>query len=96
MNYKQKYAYIKILRGQLSNQEQALLFFNSLSEIGKPWEMKEGIDDDNKLLTKYNMFKNIPRGYLKEINIKEYYPDIYYEGDLGKSEKRKELEKKYT
>ena len=35
LSYKEKYSYIKVLRAQLSTQEQAFLFYNSLSDMGK-------------------------------------------------------------
>lgn len=52
-----KYEYVKTVRGQLSVYEQAMLFYNALSESGKPWLKKE-----NPLLTKYKMIKNIRPG----------------------------------
>ncbi len=94
LNYDEKYQYVKVLRAQLSNQEQALLFFNSLSDLGKPWE-PGGDDIDRQLITKYNLIKNIPAGYTQDIDIRQYYPDVHFEGDEQKTEKRKELEKKY-
>lgn len=72
----EKYEYVKILRGQLSNEEEQVLFYNSLSILGQDWEYSsEG--SKRKLITKYNMIKNIPddeKGYLKS-----FYPDINYE-----------------
>lgn len=50
---KDKYAFIKIIRAQLSNYEQALLYYNSISLFGKPWL-------DEKYLTEWRMIKNIP------------------------------------
>jgi hypothetical protein len=94
LDYKRKYAYVKILRAQLSTHEQALLFFNSLSEMGMPWERKAGLSDDQKLITKYNLIKNIPTGFITAINVRTYYPNVYYEGEK-ESDQRKELEKKY-
>lgn len=48
-----KYQYVKIIRAQLSNYEQVLLYYNSISLFGKPWI-------DNKYLTDWRMIKNIP------------------------------------
>ncbi|MCU0439284.1 MAG: putative phage abortive infection protein [Raineya sp.] len=83
---KEKYDYIKILRGQLSNYEQIVFFLNSLSEIGRAWEMmnksnpEDEIKKDKQLITKYNFIKNIPIRYLvDEIDVFEYYPDINFE-----------------
>jgi hypothetical protein len=94
--YMEKYDYIKILRAQLGTHEQALLLYNSISPLGQPWELDPKITDENKkLITKYNLLKNIPFGFTKEINPKDYYPDIYYETDDIKPTKRAELEKLY-
>jgi hypothetical protein len=94
LDYRRKYEYVKILRAQLSTHEQALLFFNSLSEMGSPWEQKLGLTDNQRLITKYNLVKNIPAGFVTSVNIKTLYPDVHYEGD-EKSVRRKELEISY-
>ena len=94
LSYKNKYSYLKILRAQLSTQEQAFLFFNSLSDLGKAWEKKEGLTDNQKLITKYNLIKNIPTGYTHGINVRDYYPEVIFEGDQQNPE-RDLLEKKY-
>lgn len=48
-----KYKYLKLLRAQLSNHEQLLLYYNSLTSFGKGWIY-------NKYFTNYKMIKNIP------------------------------------
>ena len=50
---KDKYGYIKIIRAQLSNYEQVLLYYNAISVFGKPW-LDEGYLKD------WRMIKNIP------------------------------------
>ncbi len=50
---KNKYSYVKIIRAQLSNHEQLLLYYNALSYLGKPWIEK-------KYLNEWRMIKNIP------------------------------------
>ena len=70
-----KYAYVKILRAQLTTHEQALLFLNALSKMGKKWF-------DEKLLVEYKLVKNIPPKFFDpytEINISEYFPRGYFE-----------------
>ncbi|WP_454803057.1 putative phage abortive infection protein [Mucilaginibacter phyllosphaerae] len=70
-----KYEYIKILRAQLSNHEQALLFFNSLSNLGSEWK-------DKGLIENYDFIKNIPKDFIDpvtEINVKEIYPKVKFE-----------------
>ncbi len=48
-----KYSYVKTLRAQLSNFEQLLLYYNSISVLGDEW-IKKGY------MTKFQMIKNIP------------------------------------
>lgn len=95
LTYKEKYSYVKILRAQLSTQEQAFLFYNSLSDLGKAWEKGDNLDENRKLITKYNLIKNIPTGYTSGFEVGKYYPDIRYEG-YELTDKRKELEKTYS
>jgi len=51
--YEKKLQYAGTLRSQLSNHEQLLLYYNSLSVLGKPWI-------DEGLLQKYCIVKSIP------------------------------------
>ncbi len=86
LNYKEKYDYIKILRAQLSTHEQVLFFYNSLSTIGMPWERDQGIKDENfKLITKYNLVKNITFELNQIIDVKTFYPRVIYEGQTKNS-----------
>jgi len=94
-NYRAKYNYVKTLRAQLSTHEQAILFFNSLTELGAPWEMNN-TEDNSKLVTKYNLIKNLPSGFTNQINPKFYYPDVYFEYDERKSQNRVHLEGIYN
>lgn len=54
ITYEEKRKFLRILRSQLSNQEQALLFYNWLSNFGKQWE-----NENNKFFTDYRMIHNI-------------------------------------
>jgi gas vesicle protein len=95
--YDEKYDYIRILRAQLGTHEQALLLYNAISPIGEPWELAETITKENeKLITKYNLLKNIPLGFTKNITPKDYFPNIFYEIDEGPTKERIALEKLYT
>jgi hypothetical protein len=74
-----RYEYVKTMRAQLSNHEQALLFVNTLSPIGKDWQEKE-------LLLNYRFVQNIPNGFfdaVKEIDVSEYFPKGYFEWEGG-------------
>ncbi len=92
-SYEDKYEYAKTLRAQFTNKEQVLLFLNSLCILGKNWESIHK-EENKKLITKYNLIKNIPKKFISDINIKEYYPKIKYEGE-EKTIARRELEKNY-
>lgn len=50
----EKTKYLRLLRAQLSNHEQALLFYNWLAQYGSAWE-----NDTNNFLTKYKMIHNL-------------------------------------
>lgn len=88
---KEKYFYAKTLRAQLSTYEQAVLFINSLSLMGMPWELipeyqKSRIVFVNKkriknarLISKYNLIKNLPGNNIFGIHYKNYYPNVKYE-----------------
>ena len=99
LEYGDKYGYVKMLRSQLSNQEEDLLFYNSLSDLGMAWEYKdreaEIPDINNQLLTKYNLLKNIPHNTTTP-NVEEFYPLISYEDVVTIVEGREELENKYN
>lgn len=81
----QKYEYGKLYRAQLSNYEQALLLINinSLSSLGMKWEYVpengENFNYSNKLITKYNLIKNLPGEMMFGITYKTYYPAVSYE-----------------
>jgi hypothetical protein len=75
MSEPEKYTYLKFLRAQLSNHEQALLFLNSISYLGKKWKEKG-------LISKYRFIKNIPKSFFSEsseVDIKSIYPNIKFE-----------------
>ncbi|WP_160003630.1 putative phage abortive infection protein [Sphingobacterium lactis] len=103
LKYGEKYDYIKTLRAQLSTIEQYIVFFNSLSFMGRAWEFDNIVDNtSNKhrnkwLITKYNFLKNIPDLYPFEgvLEINKYYPDVHFEfGD--KPSTRASLEEVFT
>ncbi|MFA7492577.1 MAG: putative phage abortive infection protein [Proteiniphilum sp.] len=98
LSYNDKYEYIKSLRVCLNVNEQYLLFLNSLSTLGMVWEMSKEKDNE-KLITKYNLLKNIPESCkenFKNLNFEDKYPHIYYEYmGAEKKEERKKWEKKY-
>lgn len=98
LTYDEKYQYVKTLRAQLSTREQVLLFFNSLSELGKPWELDNALEIERRLITKYNLIKNIPFGYVNAyvpaLEVNMFYPEVVYEGQ-EKDSNRLKLEGRY-
>ena len=53
-DYDEKMKYLRILRAQLSNHEQILLFYNWISEYGYDWENKK-----HSFFTEYCMIHNL-------------------------------------
>jgi hypothetical protein len=50
-DFKEKYSYVKMLRAQLSNHEQLLLYYNSVAWFPNKWKL---------YFTDYRLIKNIP------------------------------------
>lgn len=73
----EKYDYVKTLRAQMSNYEQALLFINSLTIMGRNWEYTN--KDSKCLITTYSLIKNLPQKFIPRMNPKNYYPGIAFE-----------------
>ena len=96
LTYEDKYEYVKMLRVQMSNLEEELLFYNSISDVGLAWEKQSLLapDINKQLLTKFNFLKNIPHG-TSTPKVEDYYPNIEYEDVLTMPVGRKELTKKY-
>lgn len=97
LNDEEKYQLIKTLRVTMNIEEQYLLFVNSLTTVGQEWEKNKN-DKNKKLITKYNLIKNLPKHYspIGEIVFSDKthgYPDVHYED--SKSKYKEELEKIY-
>ncbi len=58
LNDNEKYQYVKMLRSQLSDDEQVLFYYNALSAMGEPWIRHK--DGELPLIIKYKLIKNIP------------------------------------
>jgi hypothetical protein len=83
--YEMKRNYLRILRAQLSNQEQELLFYNWKSGYGNAWE-----DETNKFFTDYRMIHNIPQKLLlKDFILEEIdaFKIESYRKEAGKEDK---------
>lgn len=55
-----KMQYIKILRNQLSNHEQLMLYYNALSELGSKWLLNSEVKIFSGYIGKYRLIHNIP------------------------------------
>lgn len=75
LSEEQKYGYIKMLRAQLSDYEQMMLFYNSISINGHKWRLP---DDKSSILEmgyigRFRLIKNIPFHYDYFGNHPHYY-----------------------
>ncbi len=74
--------YLKIVRAQLSNSEQIMLFYNWIAGggngYGANWENIDSVNGNNKFFSEYNMVKNLSFGSLYQNKfIKEKVRYIY-------------------
>jgi hypothetical protein len=93
LNKKKKYFYVKTLRAQLSTHEQILFFINSLSFFGMVWELTPKFKislyeplnflraEEKRLITKYQLIKNIPSQDIFGLKISDFYPLVKLEND---------------
>ena len=94
LNFKAKYSYAKFLRSQFSAYEQSVFFYNSLSTLGRIWEIEADKNDkvadiiDKRLITKYNLVKNILAEFIGDVDLEEVYPLVEFE--IGKKIPEKE------
>ena len=72
-----KYDYIKTLRAQMSNYEQALLCINSLTKLGRKWEYENTEGKD--LISEYNLINNLPEKFIPMIKPQFFYPKVDFE-----------------
>lgn len=98
LTYRQKYEYVKMLRAQLSNMETAVLFYDSLSDLGADWELSwQGANSNinKQLITKYNLIGNLPDGMVPRKLVKKFYPNMKF-SDEPMTEERCKLKKMYA
>ena len=65
LSEEEKYSYAKMVRSHLSDYEQFLLYYNSLSDFGAAWN--KPLEENNKyapinmgLIGRFRMIKNLP------------------------------------
>jgi hypothetical protein len=61
-DYARSREYLKLLRAQMSNDEQILLYHNYISGMGDDWEK-----ENNKFLSKYRMLHNLPINRVRSV-----------------------------
>lgn len=101
ISYDTNYEYAKIIRAQLSSYEQKLFFINSISDLGRTWELEvhqhynEKLIMDmplyfeaKKLITKFDLVRNIPDD-LGFIKISDVYPNLVFDGNREGVERNK-------
>lgn len=83
LDVEEKYFYGKTLRAQLSNYEQSLLFLNSISNLGLKWDLNPENNLKNnkeiKLISEFNLIKNVPGIQILDITYKKFYPNVEFE-----------------
>lgn len=94
LTYDDKYSYIKMLRCQMTNEEEVLFFYNSLCDLGLEWEYNHKKDYNRCWITKYNLIKNIPDGSVK-VFPQQYYPFVDFEWLIVPPKERLGLVKMY-
>lgn len=88
--YDKKEFYVKLIRSQLSDYEQILLYYNSLSTLGYDWNLPLGEKKikDMSLIGKYRLLKNCPL-YIEYFGI--HPTKIYQIEDQAWKNERNEL-----
>lgn len=103
IDYKTRWkTYANLIRTQMTNTEQILFYLNSISFLGRDWELnhltsrkKPNAEILNKrLITKYDIIKNIPKGDRDHYKIELFYPDIEWE-DLSMNSTNNDVRYQY-
>ncbi len=93
--HKNKEKYVKLIRSQLSDYEEVLLYYDSLSLLGMDWNdpLGEKEKDEMNLICKYRLLKNCPyyivyfgikprKTYQKEIKAWNEEGEMFFETDI--------------
>lgn len=98
--YEERYEYVKTLRVQLSNHEQAMIYYNSFFTAGNVWWGDETIEVKNKdgehlsYFLDYGMIKNLPFNLTDGIGpdpVHEFLSRLLKRGYNDETEKSKSL-----
>ena len=82
---KDKVGYVKLLRAQMSDYEQILLYYNSLTEQGSAWNKPKGekFPSEAGFISRFRLIKNLP----PNIPLFGILPVVKYRNDADKWEK---------
>ena len=82
----EKSGYVKMLRAQMSDYEQILLYYNSLTEQGNAWNKKRGerFPEDTGYIARFRLIKNLPPNF----PMFGILPQLLYKDDSQKWEKQ--------
>lgn len=88
LKYLEKWEHSKYLRSLFSNHEQIIFYLNSISILGHDWEINK-TNENEMLVTKYDLIKNIPDSYREKYCVNKIYPNVEYEGKLETDDRKK-------
>ncbi|MEC5173890.1 putative phage abortive infection protein [Chryseobacterium nepalense] len=82
--YSEKWDFAKFFRSQMSNHEQIFFFLNSISILGRAWELNVLVEnnlkvENERLITKYDLIKNISVAERELLEVEKFYPNVEYE-----------------
>jgi len=81
--YSKSREYLKILRSQMSNNEQLMLYYNYIIGFGRDWESKKS---GNEYFTKYRMLHNLPIDKVKYAT----KPRVHFKSFIDSIDREKE------
>jgi len=82
----EKMNYLKILRSQMTSEEQTLLLFNWHAGYGTEWEYKAKDKRENHFLTKYKMIHNIEKKDFETVLSVEELKNLLKTEDSGEED----------
>lgn len=82
----EKYQFAKIVRSLLSDNEQILLYYNSLSKMGDSWQVPLGENEVEKMcfIARFRLIKNIPDTFCYF----GIHPAVHFKTESGAWEKK--------
>ncbi|MBD8488093.1 hypothetical protein IFO69_04975 [Echinicola sp. CAU 1574] len=107
VEYSKRYSYVKTLRVQLSNHEQAMIYYNSFFDAGKVWwsdgtiDLKQNINGTESNLSyflDYGLIKNLPLNLIEGMGpdpVREFFFKLVEKGyKINSEDKHNNLQKR--